>query len=409
MAFWSRVFTWFAAGDRRGLQSGVPGSALVDGTRAVGPDGAMQISTVWGCVWLLANCIASLPLFVYRDRGGGLRDLARDDQLYRLLHDAPNGRMTPVEFWVAMLLNLLLRGNAYARIERSDDGRAYALVPMAADQVQMTVLDDGTVVYRYTLGSDVAILAEESVLHLKEIGNGLIGLSRLEHMRATTSEAANAQTAANTMFANGGKPAGVLMIDKVLNKLQRDALRANFDEIAVSTTSRLHILEADMKYQQVNLSPADQQLLETRRFGVEEICRWFGVPAVLLNHANVTTWGSGVEQLLEGFYKLTVRPLLVRIEQNITRRVLTPAERARFTVEFSFDALLRASAKDRYALGAQGVQNGLITRNEFRQLENLPPIAGGDDITAQTNLAPVTMLGRIAKGPANGTQVTPAE
>ena len=158
----------------------------------------------------------------------------------------------------------------------------------------------------------------------------------------------------------------------------------------------------------MNLSPADQQILETRRFGVEEICRWFGVPAVLLNHANVTTWGSGVEQLLEGFYKLTVRPMLVRIEQNITRRVLTPAERVRFTVEFSFDALLRASAKDRYELGAQGVQNGLITRNEFRQLENLPPIAGGDELTAQTNLAPISMLGRIQKGPGNGTQVTPA-
>ena len=190
---------------------------------------------------------------------------------------------------------------------------------------------------------------------------------------------------------------------------QREAIRRSFGEIATSTTSRLFVLEASMKYQQVNLSPADQQILETRRFGVEEICRWFGVPAVLLNHANVTTWGSGVEQLLEGFYKLTVRPMLVRIEQNITRRVLTPAERVRFTVEFSFDALLRASAKDRYELGAQGVQNGLITRNEFRQLENLPPIAGGDEITAQTNLAPVTLLGRIAKGPANGTQVAPAE
>jgi HK97 family phage portal protein len=404
MAFWSRVYTWFAAGDRRGLQSGVPGSALVDGTRAVGPDGAMQISTVWGCVWLLSNCIASLPLFVYRNKGDGLRDLARDEQLYQLLHDAPNGRMTPVEFWVAMLLNLLLRGNAYARIERGENGSAYALVPMAADQVQMTVLDGGSVVYRYTLGSDVAILAEENVLHIKEIGNGLIGLSRLEHMRATASEAANAQTASNNMFANGGKPTGILMVDKVLKPDQREAVRKSFGEIASNNTSRLFVLEADMKYQQVNLSPADQQILETRRFGVEEICRWFGVPAVLLNHANVTTWGSGVEQLLEGFYKLTVRPILVRIEQNITRRVLTPAERARFTVEFSFDALLRSSAKDRYALGAQGVQNGLITRNEFRQLENLPPIAGGDEITAQTNLAPVVMLGRIAKGPANGTQ-----
>lgn len=404
MAFWSRVYTWFAAGDRRGLQSGVPGSALVDGTRAVGPDGAMQISTVWGCVWLLSNCIASLPLFVYRNKGDGLRDLARDDQLYQLLHDAPNGRMTPVEFWVAMLLNLLLRGNAYARIERSDDGRAYALVPMAADQVQMTVLDDSTVVYRYTLGSDVAILAEESVLHIKEIGNGLIGLSRLEHMRATTSEAANAQTGSNNMFANGGKPTGILMVDKVLKPDQREAVRKSFGEIAANNTSRLFVLEADMKYQQVNLSPADQQLLETRRFGVEEICRWFGVPAVLLNHANVTTWGSGVEQLLEGFYKLTVRPMLVRIEQNITRRVLTPAERARFTVEFSFDALLRASLKDRMAIYAQATQNGIKTRNECRQMENDPPLPGGDELTAQTNLAPVVMLGRIAKGPANGTQ-----
>jgi HK97 family phage portal protein len=404
MAFWSRAFTWFAAGDRRGVQSGQPGSALVSGTRAIGPDGALQLSTVWGCVWLLANCIASLPLFVYRDLGNGQRVLARDDQLYNLLHTAPNARMTPVEFWCALLLNLFLRGNAYARIERGPDGRAYALVPMAADQVEMDWLDDGTVVYRYTLGSTVVLLAEENVLHIKEIGNGLIGLSRLEHMRASTSEAANAQTSANTMFSNGGKPTGVLMVDKVLTKPQREEYRSSFGEIASGSNARLYLLEANMKYQQVNLSPADQQLLETRRFGVEEICRWFGVPAVLLNHANVTTWGSGVEQLLEGFYKLTVRPMLVRIEQNITRRVLTPAERARFTVEFSFDALLRASLKDRMAIYAQATQNGIKTRNECRQMENDPPLPGGDELTAQTNLAPVVMLGRIAKGPANGTQ-----
>lgn len=409
MAFWTRAFSWFGAGDRHGVQSGNPSSALVSDARVVGPDGAMQLSAVWGCVWLLANCIASLPLFVYRERGNGMRELARDDQLYKLLHNAPNGRMTPVEFWSAMILNLLLRGNAYARIERGPDGRAYALVPMAADQVQMDWLPDGAVVYRYQIDADIAFIAEENVLHIKEIGNGLIGLSRLEHMRATTSEVANAQQTANTVFASGGKPAGVLMIDKVLNEQQRNALRANFNDIAVSTTSRLHILEANMKYQQINLSPADQQLLETRRFGVEEICRWFGVPAVLLNHSNVTTWGSGVEQLLEGFYKLTVRPMLVRIEQSVTRRVLTPNERAQMTVEFNFEALLRASAKDRFTLYSQGTQNGIITRNEARQLENLPPMPGGDELTAQTNLAPVTMLGRIAKGSNNGTQVTPAQ
>ena len=251
----------------------MPSTALVSDT-ALLADGAMQISTVWGCVWLLANCIASLPLFVYREMGGGMRDLARDDQLYQLLHTAPNARMTPVEFWCSMILNLLLRGNAYARIERGADGRAYALVPMASDQVTMNWLPDGTVVYEYRLDSSVAVLAEGNVLHLKEIGNGTIGLSRLEHMRATTSEAANAQSSANTMFANGGKPTGVLMIDKVLNEQQRNAVRANFEGIATGSTSRLFILEASMKYQQVNLSPADQQLLETRRFSVEEIRRW---------------------------------------------------------------------------------------------------------------------------------------
>jgi HK97 family phage portal protein len=137
------------------------------------------------------------------------------------------------------------------------------------------------------------------------------------------------------------------------------------------------------------------QLLETRQFGVEELCRWFGVPPVLVGHSNVTAWGTGIEQILDGFYKLTVRPALVQIEQALKKRVLTPAQRAQFTVEFSLDALLRSNAKDRYALYSQGVQNGIVTRNECRQLENLPPMTGGDVLTAQVNLVPLPMLGRV--------------
>lgn len=407
----SSFLGWFgwggALGQRSGKQASGPSGSLIEGAIALGADGALQISTVWACVWLLANVIASLPLFVY-SQAEGKRDLARGTLLWQILHDSPNSRMTPVEFWAAMLLNLLLRGNAYARIERTSSGEAVALWPMAADQVEMRVLPDGSSIYLYRIDSDVAVLAESSVLHIKEIGNGVIGLARLDYMRATTTEVSNAQAAASKLFANGGKPSGILMVDKLLNKEQRNAIKANFIEMAEGGTSRLHVLEANMKYEQINLSPQDQQLLETRRFGIEEICRWFGVPPVLVAHSNVTTWGSGIEQLIDGFYKFTIRPVLVRIEQAIAKRVLTPAQRASATVEFSFDALLRASLKDRMEVYAKAVQNGLKTRNECRQLENDPPIAGADDLTAQSNLVPLPMLGRIVKpGGGNAAQENP--
>lgn len=395
-------FGWAGSvlGTRLGRQNGAPNRPLVEGSKTIGPDGAMQISTVWACVWLLANTIASLPLFVYANVGGS-RTLARTSLLYQILHDSPNSRMTPVEFWVAMLINLLLRGNAYARIERTSSGEVVALWPMPADQVELTILPDGSSVYLYRIDNNVAALAEDSVLHIKEIGNGIIGLARLDYMRSTLTESSNAQAAANNLFANHGKSSGILMLDRVLKADQRAAVKQNFLDMAEGGTSRLHVLEADMKYQQVNLSPLDQQLLETRRFTVEEVCRWFGVPAVLVNHSNVTAWGTGIEQIIDGFYKFTLRPMIVRIEQSITKRVLTPGQRARMTVEYSLDALLRASLKDRMEIYAKAVQNGLKTRNECRQLENDPPVTGGNELTAQTNLAPLHMLGKLAK-PGNG-------
>lgn len=403
------VLGWFgwggALGENGGKQNAGATRPLITGSTPIAPDGAMQLSTVWACVWLLANVVASLPLFVYANVGGK-RELARDELLYQLLHDSPNARMTPVEFWVAMLLNLLLRGNAYARIERAANGSAIALWPMSADQVEVHVLDDGSLVYKYSLGANLAVLAADNVLHIKDIGNGTIGLDRLDHMRATTSEATNSQTAASSLFANGGKPSGILMIDRVLKPDQRDAIRQNFGQMAEGNTSRLVVLEADMKYQQVTLTPEDQQLLETRRFSVEELCRWFGVPPVLVGHSNVTAWGSGIEQLIDGFYKFTVRPALVRIEQAITKRVLTPAQRSRYTVEFSFDALLRASLKDRMEIYSKATQNGIFTRNECRQLENLPPDPSADQLTAQTNLSPLHLLGKI-QGAANADQSNP--
>lgn len=392
---------WFGIGqnaltERTGKQENRPAGPLVSDVANIQVDGALQLATVWSCVERRANTVASLPFFAYQRQADGQKVMARESRLYKLLHDSPNARMTPMDFWRVMMLNHDLRGNAYARIDRDKrTGEAVSLWPMPADQVEVQVID-GAVVYIYRVGDDVAVLSEQNVLHLKNLGNGTTGFSKLDFMRGTTDEASKAQQSASKIFGTGGKPNGVLMVDSVLKKDQRQAIREAFAEMqAGSTNGRLFVLEANMKYQQLSISPEDQQLLESRHFQTEEICRWFDVPPVLAHHSNVTTWGSGIDSIMDGWYKLSVRPILVAIEQAVTKRVMTASQRSSMSVEFNFDALLRGNAKDRAELYAKNVQNGIMTRNECRQLENLPPVDGAGELTAQTNLVPVRMLGQV--------------
>jgi HK97 family phage portal protein len=410
MTFLSSMRSWFAGvlGETLGLQNSRPGYALNGDTQNIGVDGALQISTVWACIERRAGAVASMPCFVYEQKFGGEKVLARASRLYQLLHDQPNNRMTPFEFWRAMMLNYDLRGNGYARIDRDDNGEALALWPMPAGQVEQRILDDGAVVYEYRLGANVVILAAANVLHLKNLGNGTIGLSKLEFMRATLDEQAKAQRDASKIFGAGGKPAGVLMVDKVLNDKQRENARRTFNDMALTSDNKLHLLEADMKFQQLTMTPAEQQLLETRHYGVEEICRWFDVPPVLVHHANVTSWGSGIAEIREGWCIFSIGPLVVNIAQAIRRCVLTSRQRASMTVELSLDALLRASPGTRADIYAKALQNGWMTRSEVRQLEGLPSRTEADVLTAQSNLVPLHMLGRV-KPAAGGDGSTIAQ
>lgn len=412
MSLFSRAWSWlssWAVGTRTGSQSGQPGSAIVSTSSTPGIDSAMQLDTVWACVDLRARTVATLPLFTYT-QSAGRRDLARDTRLYSLLHDSPNSRMTTAEFWRAMLMWLDLRGNAYARLDRDERGEVLAMWPMPADQVAVEVQADGSLLYLYALDGGVMALAEDSVLHLRGIGNGTIGMDKLAFARAGLSESIAQISSAAQVWGSSGKPTGVLMIDKVLRQDQRDALLTRFAGMATGNAARLYLLEADMKYQSISITPEQQQLLESRKFSVEQLCRWFDTPPVLVHHSNVTTWGSGIEQIVEGWHRLTVRPLLVQIEQAITRRVMTPAQRARYSVEFSLDALLRGSPEARSRIYASNVQNGIMTRNECRQLENLPPDTApqANKLTVQSNLIPMDKLGvQVSQEAPNAAAQTP--
>jgi HK97 family phage portal protein len=412
MTIFGRITNWFgsigATTQSRGKQDTRPIINVNKSAPDVGIDGAMQISSVWAAIELLSDNIASLPLFVYKNLKDGKRELARGEQLYRMLHDSPNSRHTPMEFWVYLIMNYVLRGNAYCRLERNSKGEVTAMWPLASDQVQVTVLDDGTLVYEFTINGKVVVYGQDSILHFRDKGNGVVGMSRLDYMRSSISIAINAQNTTSNTYANNNKRPGVFMIDKTLTETQRNQIRENFKGLTEGGDDDLLVLESGAKFEPLNMSPADVQMLETRKFSVEDIARWFGIPSILINDlANRVPYGNNAD-LVEFFYKFKLRPMLVNFEQALRLRVLTTEQRVLYTVEFSIEGLLRASLKDRVEIYAKQVQNGLKTRNEVRQLENDPMEKGGDILTAQVNLAPLDMLGKV-KGMQNAPQDTTAQ
>lgn len=390
--------------DQSGQQLETPSSLVA---APMSPDIALQISTVYACARLLAGTVSSLPLMVFKEDSRGNRKVDRGSRLWTILHDQPNAVMTASDFWQAMILQWALRGNAYAQIVRDAVGDVISLWPLSSDQ--MTVFSDketGRLVYQYVRDSQTYDLTPDQVLHIKDIGTGILGFSKLEFMGSSVQEAMATQKYTMQNAQNFGRPSGILTVDHVLDrkKGQADAVGRALGSFK-SESGKLIVLEADMKFQQVALTPEQSQLLESRKYGVEEICRWFGVPPVLIGASGATTWGSGIAEIVSGFHKFTLNPLLKSIEQALESRILRAEERGSVVIEFNLDAFFRGDLQSRYAAYATAVQNGFKTRNEVRALENDPPISGGDTPTAQTNLAPLDKLGEVASSNAPQTPV----
>lgn len=390
--------------DQSGQQLETPSSLVA---APMSPDIALQISTVYACARLLAGTVSSLPLMVFKEDSRGNRKVDRGSRLWTILHDQPNAVMTASDFWQAMILQWALRGNAYAQIMRDSVGDVISLWPLSSDQ--MTVFSDkqtGRLVYQYVRDSETYDLTPDQVLHIKDIGTGILGFSKLEFMGSSVQEAMATQKYTMQNAQNFGRPSGILTVDHVLDrkKGQADAVGRALGSFK-SESGKLIVLEADMKFQQVALTPEQSQLLESRKYGVEEICRWFGVPPVLIGASGATTWGSGIAEIVSGFHKFTLNPLLKSIEQALESRILRAEERGSVVIAFNLDAFFRGDLQSRYAAYATAVQNGFKTRNEVRALENDPPIEGGDTPTAQTNLAPLDKLGEVASSNAPQTPV----
>lgn len=364
--------------------------------RAATGAGAIGLSATWACVNLLAGTIASLPLMVYRTDRGGRRTVARDHPLYFVLHDSPNFDQTAVDFWEFMCAAIELHGNAYARIEPRAGGGVGSLIPIRPDIMSVRRVDGG-IAYSWSQDGVRQEARERDILHIRgPMGGALGGASTLSVCRGTFTGALDAQRAANSFFSRSALPSGVLSTDKTLTADQRrEAERLLHEKFAGALNAgRPMLLDNGVKWEQLTVSPEDAQMLETRKFSVEEICRVFGVPPHMIGHTeNSTSWGTGLEQQTLGFQKFTLRRRLKRIEQALTKQLLTTADRVEgITIEFNLEGLLRGDSAGRAGFYKSGLGDGWLTINEVRALENLPPVEGGDVPRVQMQNVPLAQV-----------------
>ena len=308
--------------------------------------------------------------------------------------------MCSSEFWEAQIANLDLWGNAYSRINRVRE-RVVSLDILDPQYMRVQRRDNGEIVYIYTKNNvDAGEYSENDILHFRGFTlDGLVGLSPIRYQAQAMGLQISANNAASKAFQNNLKAGGFLKTgDRVLNAEQRTALRSALSDFSRPENSgKWMVLEAGMEPANMSgawINPQDAQLLESRYFGIEEICRAFGVPPQLIHSTDKSSsWASSSEQINQNFLTYSLNPTLKRIEQTIARKLLKPEEREKFYPIFSVEGLLRADSAGRASFYTALLQNGVMTRNEVRALENLPSIDGADQLTVQLNLTSINKVG----------------
>ena len=369
---------------------------------------AMQMTAVYSCVRILSEAVASLPVHVYRYNDSGGKEKALDHSLYFLLHDEPNPEMTSFAFRETLMTHLLLWGNAYAQIIRNGKGEIIGLYPLMPDRMTVDRDDKGRLYYEYQLSSDDAhtmkgstvILQPKDVLHIPGLGfDGLVGYSPIAMAKNAIGLAIAAEEYGSKFYANGAAPSGVLEHPGTLKDPSkvRESWTQTFG--GSSNANKVAVLEEGMKYTPISISPNEAQFLETRKFQINEIARIFRVPPHMVGDLEKSSFSNIEQQSLE-FVKYTLDPWVSRWEQNMMRSLLTDDEKTTYFIKFNVDGLLRGDYQSRMNGYAIGRQNGWMSANDIRELENLdriPEEFGGDLYLINGNMTKLQDAGIFAE------------
>lgn len=369
---------------------------------------AIQISTVYACVRVLAETIASLPLNVYESDGKGGSRIAENHPLEYLLHDAPNEEMTSFIWREQMMTQILLRGNSYSQIVRSGKTAILSIYPLLSSNMTVDRDDSGALTYKYQMADENTItLSPSEVLHIPGMGfDGIMGYSPIALMKTTLGLTLAAEEYGSKVFGNGATPAGVLTHPNRLKDPEklRNAWNAAYGGSA--NAGKIAILEEGMKFERISMPNSEAQFLETRKFQVSEICRIYRVPPHMVGDLEHATF-SNIEHQSISFAVHTIRPWLVRIEQSMNKALFSENERGKYFVKFNMDGLMRGDYKSRMEGYAIARQNGWMSADDIRGLENLNPIGaakGGEEYLVNGNMIPIKQAGQQKAAAQTGEQ-----
>lgn len=368
---------------------------------------AMQMTAVYACVRILSEAIAGLPLHLYRYKDDGSKEKAIGHPLYLLLHDEPNPEMSSFVFRETLMTHLLLWGNAYAQIIRNGKGEVVALYPLMPNKMTVSRDENGQLYYTYQKSQDelpkddvyTVTLHPADVLHIPGLGfDGLVGYSPIAMAKNAIGLAIATEEYGAKFFANGATPGGILEYPGVVKDpdMVRESWNKGFS--GSQNAGKVAILEEGMKYTPISIAPEQAQFLETRKFQINEIARIFRVPPHMVGDLEKSSFSNIEQQSLE-FVKYTLDPWVVRWEQSIQRALLTADEKTRFFVKFNLEGLLRGDYQSRMNGYATARQNGWMSANDIRELENLdriPAELGGDLYLINGNMLPLDHAGAFA-------------
>lgn len=358
-----------------------------------GGSNPLGLSATYSCVNLIAGTIASLSPTIYFTDEAGVRTEARKHPLFWILRLDPNFDQTDYEFWEFLAASIELQGNGYAE-KVLNGGRISALLPVMPVGMVVRRKDNGSLEYEWVVDGRRKVRAQEEMLHIRGFGGNLVkGASTLSACARVFHGALSTDATADKMFANGARPSGTLSMEGRLEKEQRAEVEALLEEKfqGAMNAGRPMLLDNGLKWESLSINPEDAQLLESRKFSGEEICRIFGVPPAMVGYGDkASNWGTGKEVDVLGFIKFTLRKRLRRIERALMKQLLTREERqGGYSIEFNIEGLLRGDSAARATFYQILVRLGVLTRNEVRRLENLPPIDGGDVAMVQMQDVPL--------------------
>jgi len=363
----------FHARDKPRNKVGGGWSFLFGGTssgKAVNERTAMQASAVYACVRILAESVAGLPLHVFERTADGSKSVKPEHPLFHLLHDESNHEMTSFVFREALMSHLLLWGNAYAQIIRDGRGLPVALYPLLPDRVSVDRDQSGELTYTYQSDKGQIKLRHDNVLHIPGLGfDGLIGYSPIAMAKNSIGMALATEEYGAAFFANGANPGGVLEHPGVLK--DRDRLRESWQsQFSGANAHKVAVLEEGLKFHQMSIPPEQAQFLETRKFQINEIARIFRVPPHMVGDLEKSSFANIEQQSLE-FVKYTLDPWVVRWEQSLGQALILPSEKNRVFIKFNLDGLLRGDYQSRMQGYSTGIQNGFMSVNDVRGLEDM--------------------------------------